>query len=99
MGESKGGLNFNSLGTLRKRVFHSLLHCIVFDSPNNYGEHFSGVYNRNMQLDKETRFQKTTWDHCWNPTPNPVVEDEFVCNVEKFIKEVMADIMTKLEVC
>jgi hypothetical protein len=52
-----------------------------------------------MQLDKETRFQKTTWDHCWNATPVPVLEDEFVCNVEKFIKDVMADIMTKLEVC
>ena len=71
--------------------------------PSNYGEHFAAVYNKSMQLDNETVFQKTTWDHCFNKTIEPIntSTDEltFIGHVERFCNEVVADILDKLEVC
>jgi hypothetical protein len=56
-----------------------------------------------MQLDNETVFQKTTWDHCFNKTIEPINShgDElaFIGHVENFCNEVVADIVDKLQVC
>ena len=54
-----------------------------------------------MQMDEETVFEKSSWDHYWdNRTVVPPTFDEqaFVDQAEQFTNEVVSNIMAKLKV-